>query len=147
MKIRFENNGLILLTIAAAVILGLFAPAASADTENMSITSDTQFVYVGTSASVTFTVENIGTAACMAIGCPTSSPVNGAQVQLSGAATGSGTTDADGNVTIIVTATSQGTITATASAAGYNDASIPITAKARPQLNLTASVDNLYVNK
>ena len=146
MKIRFENNGLILLTIAAAVILGLFAPAASADTENMSITSDTQFVYVGTSASVTFTVENIGTAACMAIGCPTSSPVNGAQVQLSGAATGSGTTDADGNVTIIVTATSQGTITATASAAGYNDASIPITAKARPQLNLTASVDNLYVN-
>ncbi len=136
MKTSFKkNNGIILIAIPVAAFLSLFAPAALADNGNLSIISDVQFVYVGTPASVTFHVENMDSGEA----------INGAQVQLSGPATGSGTTGADGNAMISINADNPSTITATASKEGYNDASITIMVKAEPQLNLTADAQILYI--
>ncbi|WP_231589810.1 DUF3344 domain-containing protein [Methanosarcina siciliae] len=77
------------------------------------------------------------------------SPVEGALVNLSGCATGSGTTDENGTVVIAVNASCEGTITATASKEGYTGAELtqqavsesesPVT----PALSLSASPLNV----
>jgi hypothetical protein len=60
-----------------------------------------------------------------------SAKISEATVTLSGSATGSGTTDANGTAVISVNATGAGTITATASKAGYIDATATLIASVK----------------
>jgi len=83
----------------------------------LSISANPITVTVGTPIDVTFTVTN-GT-----------TPVEGADITLTGCATGAGTTCAAGTAVISVDATSAGTITATASKQGYTSAYMTITAQ------------------
>ena len=71
-------------------------------TSTLSISASPTNVDVGIPTDVTFTVTN------------NSIPVEGAAISLSGSATGSGTTNAQGTAIISINATSEGTITATA---------------------------------
>jgi hypothetical protein len=98
-------------------------------TPALSISADLATVTVGVPTDVTFTVTN------------SSVPVEGAAITLSGSATGSGTTDANGTAVISVNATGAGTITATASNTGYTDGTTSLTANAAetPSLNISAS--------
>lgn len=82
----------------------------------LSISATPTTVMVGTPTDVTFTVTN-GT-----------TPVEGADITLTGSATGSGTTNSTGNAVISVNATSKGTITATATKEGYTGDTTTLTA-------------------
>jgi hypothetical protein len=86
-------------------------------TPKLSISASPTTVTVGVPTDVTFTVTN------------DSEPVEGAAITLTGQATGSGTTDADGTAVISVNATSEGTITATASKEGFTSATTTLTAE------------------
>jgi hypothetical protein len=87
-------------------------------------------VIAGTPTNVNFTVRNATSNAL----------VSGALVTLTGVATGSGTTGADGNVTISVNAGSPGAVTATASMAGYTSGITTVTATSPlPLLTVTAN--------
>lgn len=103
---------------------------------SLSITTDTQTVYVGELITVVFTVNAESSCNPSPGGsCATSAtsvPLSGTYIQLSGAATGGGTTDQYGEVIISVNANYAGTITAIASKSGYSDGSIVITAKMPP---------------
>ena len=90
-------------------------------------------VTVYTPTNVNFIVKSAGIA------------VSGATVTLGGAATGSGTSDANGNTIISVNATSPDAITATATMPGYKSASMSITA-GQPQLNISANPTTVTVN-
>ena len=79
-------------------------------------------VTVGSPANVNFTVRNQTSGLV----------VNGATVTLTGVATGSGVTGANGNATISVNAGSAGTITATASMSGYTGNNTTVTANPAP---------------
>jgi hypothetical protein len=79
-------------------------------------------VIVGTPTPVTFTVRNQSSGLV----------VNGATVTLTGVATGSGVTGANGNATISVNAGAAGIITATANRTGYTNGVTTVTATASP---------------
>ena len=79
-------------------------------------------VIVGTPTAVKFTVKNQTSGLV----------INGATVTLSGPATGSGVTGADGTATISVNAATAGTITATATRTGYINGVTTVTATASP---------------
>jgi len=81
------------------------APALSLSASPLNLTA-------GKETNVTYTVTSSGT------------PVEGALVNLSGCATGSGTTDASGIAVLAVNASCEGTITATASKEGYTGADL-----------------------
>jgi hypothetical protein len=83
----------------------------------LSISADPTTVTVGVPTDVTFNVTSYG------------SPVEGAALILSGYATGSGTTDANGTAIISVNATDEGDITATASKEGYISTTATLTAE------------------
>ncbi|WP_204245337.1 DUF3344 domain-containing protein [Methanosarcina horonobensis] len=110
-------------------------------TPALSLSASTLNVTVGEETDVTYTVTS------------DDSPVEGALVNLSGCATGSGTTDADGTVVLAVNASSKGAITAEASKDGYTDAELiqqavsenetPVT----PALSLSASTLNVTVEE
>ena len=88
----------------------------------LNVTASQTTVYVNTPVDLVFNVTCNGAA------------VEGATVELSGTATGSGMTDANGLVTILVNATSAGTITVTASKAPeYTDGTTTITAETVPE--------------
>jgi hypothetical protein len=87
----------------------------------LSISADPTTVTVGVPTDVTFTVTN------------SSVPVEGAVITLTGQATGSGTTDANGTAVILVNATGEGTITATASKEGFTSASTTLSAEAEKE--------------
>ena len=70
----------------------------------LAVSASPASVIAGTPTPVNFTVKNQMSGLV----------INGATVSLSGAATGSGVTGADGNATISVNAGTAGTITATA---------------------------------
>ena len=95
----------------------------------LSLSANPTTVTVGTATNVAFTV---------------SPAISGATVTLIGAATGSGTTDASGSVTISVNATGAGTITATASMTGYTDGIATLTA-GLPPLNVSTSITSVAV--
>jgi len=86
------------------------APALSLSASPLNLTA-------GKETNVTYTVTSSGT------------PVEGALVNLSGCATGSGTTDASGKAVLAVNASCEGTITATASKEGYTGADLTQQAK------------------
>jgi len=86
------------------------APALSLSASPLNLTA-------GKETNVTYTVTSSGT------------PVEGALVNLSGCATGSGTTDASGIAVLAVNASCEGTITATASKEGYTGADLTQQAK------------------
>jgi hypothetical protein len=86
----------------------------------LSLSASPTNVTVGVPTDVTFTVTSNNT------------PVEGADVNLTGSATGSGTTDANGTAVISVNATSVGTITATATKQSYSNATTAVTAAAKP---------------
>lgn len=81
----------------------------------LNITAYTIEIAAGEPRSIGFIVTSAGV------------PVPGVTVTLTGAATGSGTTDITGIVDISVNAASEGTITATASKAGFYSASTGVT--------------------
>ena len=96
----------------------------------LTVSANLTTVTAGTPTNVKFTVRN----------ATSTLPVNGATVTLTGVATGSGTTGADGNATISVNAGSAGTITATASLTGYTSGTTTVTAMAPlPVLTVNAS--------
>ncbi|MCX9025799.1 MAG: hypothetical protein OIN85_06860, partial [Candidatus Methanoperedens sp.] len=80
------------------------------------ITATQSAISAGTPTSVKFTVTNLAGVA-----------QSGAKVELTGTATGSGTTDASGNVDITVNAANAGIITATASKFGFMSSNLIIT--------------------
>jgi hypothetical protein len=85
----------------------------------LSLSATPTAVFVGTPTDVTFTVIS------------DSAKIGGATVTLSGSATGSGTTDANGTAVISVNATGAGTITATASKTGYASGTATLTASVK----------------
>ncbi len=85
----------------------------------LGISASPTTVTAGIPTDVTFTVTS------------DSAKISGATVTLSGSATGSGTTDANGTAVISVNATEAGTITATASKAGYIDATAALSASVK----------------
>jgi len=93
--------------------------ANAAETPSLNISASPTTVLVGIPTDVTFNVTS------------DSAKISGATVTLSGSATGSGTTDANGTAVISVNATGAGTITATASKAGYIDATAALSASVK----------------
>jgi hypothetical protein len=85
----------------------------------LSISANPTQVTVGTPTKVTFTVTSNG------------SPIKNAMVILSGAAYGSGKTNANGIVAINVYAKNKGTITATASMIGYTSGTTKVSVVSR----------------
>ncbi|MGB8217186.1 MAG: hypothetical protein WCE94_07785 [Candidatus Methanoperedens sp.] len=81
------------------------------------VTATKSTIQAGAPVSVTFTVTNLAGVSGV-----------GAKIELTGAATGSGTTDASGNVDITVNAANAGIITATASKFGFIGSNLTITA-------------------
>ena len=88
----------------------------------LTVTASPSSVIVGTATAVKFTVKNQTSGLV----------INGATVTLSGSATGSGVTGADGTVTISVNAGTAGTITATAIRTGSTNGVTTVTATASP---------------
>lgn len=118
--------------------------AEQAPAPQLNLTSNVQSVYVGIQKSATFTVNRpCGTQAGDKCNGPSLVPVQNVNINLAGAATGSGVTGWNGEVVIPINATKQGTITATASLTGYIDDSITITADYLPVVNFTVE-RNLY---
>ena len=96
----------------------------------MTVSATPAGVIVGTPTAVKFTVKNQTSGLA----------INGATVSLSGSATGSGVTGADGTATISVNAATAGTITATATRTGYINGVTTVTATAPlPALTVSAS--------
>ena len=102
----------------------------------LSISANPTTVTAGIPTDVTFNVTS------------DSAAVNGASVTLSGSATGSGTTDANGTAVISVNATGAGTITATASKTGYASGTTSLTANAAetPSLSISANPTTVFVS-
>ena len=88
----------------------------------LTVSASPIIVTAGTPTNVKFMVRN----------ATSTLPVNGATVTLTGVATGSGSTGADGNATISVNANSAGIITATASMTGYTSNTTTVTANPAP---------------
>jgi len=112
-----EALGTTTITATNGSVVG-FATVTVTQMPILEIATTMTSVTAGTGTSVTFTVKSNGLA------------VSGATVTLGGVATGSQDTDANGNATIFVNATSPGTIIATASKNGYISGSIILTAAA-----------------
>ncbi len=122
-------------TVTATVSKAGFASASTTITAivpALSMTATPATVASGTPTNVTFTVSSDGVA------------VSDATVTLTGAATGSGITDASGNVVISVNATGAGAITATASKSGFDTGSKTISAIV-PSLSLATNPTNVTV--
>ena len=131
------------LVAIMAMSLGIFAQAALAQTDNLTIYADASTVFVGIPKNVTFTVtQNCPNGSDP---CTQGSPVALAPITLSGAASGSGTTGQDGKAVIKVNADSAGTITATATN-GSDTGTTTITAKDQPQIPLLISADTSSVS-
>lgn len=95
----------------------------------LAVTASPSIITAGDPTSVTFSVTNI-----------LGAPQGGIKVDLTGTATGSGTTDANGNVVINVNAPTAGAMTATAGKTGYISASTRISAiRAAGSLWVTAT--------
>ena len=96
----------------------------------LTVSASPTSVIAGTPTNVNFTVRNQSSGLV----------VSGALVTLTGVATGTGTTGADGNATISVNAGGAGTVTATASMAGYTNGTATVTATAAfPVLTVAAN--------
>ena len=89
----------------------------------LTIAASPDAVLSGETTDVLFTVTESGT------------PIDGAKINLSGAATGSGITDADGHVTISLTA-EEGIVTATAMKRGYSGDTVKITSSTTAPLTV-----------
>jgi hypothetical protein len=102
----------------------------------LSISATPTTVTAGIPTDVTFTVTSNGIA------------VGDASVSLSGSATGSGMTDANGTAVISMNATGAGTITATASKTGYTSGTASLTANAAetPSLSISANPTTIFVS-
>ena len=110
-----------------------FAISAAGAIPALTITASPTSVIAGIPTAVTFTVKNQTSGLA----------VNGATVTLSGAATGSGVTGANGNTTISVNASAAGTITATATLTGYTNGVTTVTATSSPAVSsLTVTSPN-----
>lgn len=106
-------------TITATATKSLYPVATTTITASLpplTVTASPTTVTQGITTPVKFTVKSSG------------ADVTGANVTLSGAATGSGTT-VNGTVTINVNAATAGTITATATKTGYSDGTATVEAK------------------
>jgi PGF-pre-PGF domain-containing protein len=136
---------ILLIAMSAAVIAGVFTPAALAADENITITADTPSVYVGEPEDVKFTVTVTTCTPQNDTVCTlVMNYVQGATVTLTGGVIpGSGTTGTDGTAVIRVIATGPGNITATASYNG-SSASTVIKVYARTRLKIVADTD--FVN-
>ena len=125
-----DDNG---NSIPADVNNGVFSIAAP---NVLNISASPNQVTVGTPTDVVFTVTSNGIA------------VNGATVTLSGVASGSNTTDVNGNTVINVNATGVGSITATASMTGYTDGTTTVSASQTPpptKLDISANPTQVTV--
>ena len=91
----------------------------------LTVTASPTSVIAGTPTAVTFTVKNQTSGLV----------VNGATVTLTGVATGSGVTGANGNATISVNAGTAGIITATATLTGYTNGVTTVTATSSPAVS------------
>jgi hypothetical protein len=89
----------------------------------LTITASMDAVLAGETTDVLFTVTESGT------------PIDGAEINLSGAATGNGITDADGHATISITA-EEGVITATAMKRSYSGDTVKITSSTTAPLTV-----------
>ena len=98
----------------------------------LTIAASPDAVLSGETTDVLFTVTESGT------------PIDGAKINLSGAATGSGITDADGHATISLTA-EEGLVTATAMKRGYSGDTIKITSSTTAPLTvvITSPLDGI----
>jgi len=131
---------MLLIPIAYAATASASSSASNSDATGnsaISITTDTQTVYVGELKTVVFTV-NVKSSCNPSSGeaCITSGtlvPLSDANVQLQGAATGGGATNGQGQRTMTINAANTGTITATASKSGYIDGSVTINVENRPK--------------
>jgi hypothetical protein len=100
----------------------------------LTVSANPTSVIAGTPTNVNFTVKNQSSGLA----------VNGASVALTGVATGSGTTGADGNATISVNAGSAGIITATASMGGYISNTTTVTANPAP---VVSTMDKIGISQ
>jgi hypothetical protein len=131
------------LSPSSAILVVSYKDEASA-TPALSLSASTLNLTVGAETEVTYIVLSSGT------------PVEGVLVNLSGCATGSGTTDANGTAVLTVNASCEGAITAAASKDGYTGVELTQQAVAEtetpvtpvtPALSLSASTLNLTVGE
>ncbi|AKB79427.1 cell surface protein [Methanosarcina horonobensis HB-1 = JCM 15518] len=143
-----DNNGDYLAPSNAILVIS-YKDGATV-TPALSLSASTLNVTVGEEIDVTYTVTS------------DDSPVEGTLVNLSGCATGSGTTDVNGTVVLEVNASSKGAITAEASKDGYtrakltqqavessssgsgSPATVSLEVNLIPAVSLTVSPNSLY---
>ncbi len=126
-QINAPSTGKITIKATKPEYVSSSTSISSASQPVLSISPGQSTVTVNTPVYVVFTVTAGG------------SPVHDATVTISGTASGSATTNSDGNAIIQFTPVSEGTITVSASATGYAGGSSTITSSGAPALSLAAN--------
>ncbi len=136
-----DGKAIILVTPSAAGVISVSATRtgyaggseiiSSTGTQALSVTSTPTTITAGVPAFVSFYVAS-GTA-----------PVSESTVTLTGVAGGSGITNQNGQVILLVNATSAGAITATAAKNGFSAGSAALSATAQQSLSIVANPYNL----
>jgi hypothetical protein len=122
-------------TITASAIKTGFAGGSvtvtSASTQSLYITPSPSTITSGVPTYVQFTVTSGNSA------------IDGAAVTLTGAASGNGITNQNGQAILLVNSTGTGTITASTTKTGYSSASTTFSAAGQPTLSVSASPSNV----
>ncbi len=126
-----RSTGTITVSASKNGYAGGSVAVTSSSTRSLSIAGSPTTVTAGVPAYVRFTVMS------------GSNAVSEALVSLTGAANGSGITNQNGQIIMVVNSTGAGTITASASKSGYSSASTAITAAGQQKLSVSASPSNI----
>ncbi|MCX9010773.1 MAG: hypothetical protein OIN66_06585 [Candidatus Methanoperedens sp.] len=126
-----SSTGTITASASKTGFAGGSMTVTSASTQSLSISSSPASITAGVPTYVMFTVTSGNNA------------INEAAVAVTGAASGNGVTNQNGQVILLVNSTGSGTITASVSRTGYSGASTTFSATGQPTLSVSASPSNV----
>ncbi len=126
-----SSSGTITVSASATGFAGGSTTITSTGTQSLSIAGSPASMTAGVPTYVTFTVTS------------GSNFISETNITLSGAASGNGVTNQNGQAILLVNASSAGTITASASKSGYSGASTTLGATGQPALSVSASPSNI----
>ncbi|MCZ7356420.1 MAG: hypothetical protein O8C66_10445 [Candidatus Methanoperedens sp.] len=126
-----QSSGTITVSATATGYASGSTTITSAGTQSLSISPSPASITAGFQTYVQFTVTS------------GSNLISEANVTLSGAASGNGVTNQNGQVILMVNSTSSGTITASVSKTGYSGASTQISATGQQTLSVSAAPSNI----
>jgi hypothetical protein len=134
-----NNNGEIVLQLNAPSTGSILAIAKKADySDGSSFISSTSQSTLSVSSSINSVTINVPTHVTFTVTAG-GSPVNDVLVSLTGTVSGSGITNQEGKVIILVTPSGTGTITASANKTGFTGGSIAITSTGAQALSVAAN--------